>query len=360
MYIDEIPSREHWIEGVSTTTTAFLGRSDLGPVGTATEVMTFREFTETFGELDRRYELAHAVQAFFENGGLRAWVVRVADGESLAEGLTALDVVKEFSLLCLPGEVDVATLRLALANAKRSGAFVIVDPPGLELRSAVGLAHALADADGAYGAIYYPPLRVARAGEGARVSSPSGSVAGIYVRTDQTRGVWKAPGGLDATLLGGYRPAVAVDDAQASQLNIAGVNCIRDFRGPRPVLWGVRTILGGEPSNSEWKYVSVRRLAIYLEHSIDKGTRWAVFEPNDEVLWAKVRLALESFMVNLWRAGAFKGRTPAEAFFVRCDRQTMTQDDLDNGRMRVVVGFAPLKPAEFVHLEITQLMAASI
>jgi len=357
VYMEEVPSGQHAIEGVSTTTTAFLGRSDRGPIRTAAEVTTFLAHTRIFGRLDPRYELGHAVLAFFENGGERAWVVRVAGGESLADGLTALDVVKEFGLLCLPGEMDVETLRLALAYAKRRGAFLIVDPPGLELRSAVGLAHALADAGSAHGAIYYPPLHMGRAGEGARVSAPSGSAAGIYARTDRSRGVWIAASGAEAVLLGGYRPAAALDDGQVSELQAAGVNCIRDLPGLGPVLWGARTLQGGDPSGSEWKYVSVRRLSIYLEHSIDSGTQWAVFEPNDEPLWARVRVVVGAFMDALYRAGAFQGRTPSQAYFVHCDRQTMTQDDLDNGRLRVVVGFAPLKPAEFVRVEITQLTA---
>ncbi len=196
-----------------------------------------------------------------------------------------------------------------------------------------------------------------RAGEGARVSAPSGSAAGIYARTDRSRGVWIAASGAEAVLLGGYRPAAALNDGQVSELQAAGVNCIRDLPGLGPVLWGARTLQGGDPSGSEWKYVSVRRLSIYLERSMDSGTQWAVFEPNDEPLWAGVRVVVGAFMDALYRAGAFQGRTPSQAYFVHCDRQTMTQGDLDNGRLRVVVGFAPLKPAEFVRVEITQLTA---
>ena len=355
VYIEEISSGPHRIDGVSTTTTAFVGRSDRGPIGTAVEVMTFLEHTKTFGGLDPRYELGHALRAFFANGGQRAWVVRVAEGESLAEGLTALEVVKELGLLCLPGEADVETLRMALANAKRRGVFVIADPPGLELRSAVALARALADAGGDHGAMYYPPLHVGRAGKSAGVNAPSGSVAGIYVGTDLSRGVWRPPGGVEAVLRKGSRPAVRLDDSRASELKAAGINCIRDLPRIGPVLWGALTLQGGEPSDSEYKYVNVRRLSIFLEHSIDSGTQWAVFEPNDKQLWAKVRAAVDTFMLTLWRAGAFAGRTPAEAYFVRCDRQTMTQDDLDHGRLQIVVGFAPLQPAEFVLIKITQL-----
>ena len=354
VYLEEVPSGHHAIEGMSTTTTAFLGRSDRGPIGMAAKVTTYLAYARIFGAPDPRHELGHAVRAFFENGGESAWVVRIAGTDSLADGLTALDLVKEFGLLCMPGETAVEALRQALAYASRRGAFLIVDPPGIELRSAVGLAQALAAAGSADGAIYYPPLYVGRGGESAGVRAPSGSVAGIYARTDKSRGVWIAASGAEAVLLGGYRPAAELDDGQVSELQAAGVNCIRDLPGLGPVLSGARTLRGADSSSSEWKYVSVRRLSTYLEHSIDSGTQWAVFEPNGEPLWARVRVAVGAFMDALYRAGAFQGRTPSDAYFVRCDRQTMTQDDLDNGRLQMVVGFAPLKPAEFVILTIGQ------
>jgi phage tail sheath protein FI len=356
-YIEEMTSGQDWIEGVSTTATAFLGRSARGPIRTAFEVMTFLEYTKNFGPPDPVYELGHAVRGFFENGGQRAWVVRVAESESLAEGLTALDGVKDLGLLCLPGEVDVDVLRLALAYAKGRRAFVIVDPPGLELQSAVGLARALADTDGDYGAMYYPPLHVGRAGRAARVHGSSGTAAGIYVRTELSRGVWRPASGEDAVIRKGYRPAAVLDDGQASELQAAGINCIRDLAGIGSVLWGARTLNGADPSGSDYKYVNVRRLSIFLERSIDSGTHWALFEPNDETLWAKVRATVEAFMVTLWRRGALAGLTAAEAYFVRCDRTTMTQDDIDNGRLNIVVGFAPLQPAEFVNIRIGQWTA---
>jgi len=184
---------------------------------------------------------------------------------------------------------------------------------------------------------------------------PCGIVAGIMARTDANRGVWKAPAGLDATLVGVQALKLKMTDGENGILNPLGVNCLRSFPGAGRVVWGARTLRGADRLASEWKYLPVRRLAYYLEESLYRGTQWAVFEPNDEPLWAQLRMNIGAFMHQLYRQGAFQGRSPREAYFVKCDKETTTQNDINQGIVNVLIGFAPLKPAEFVVLKIQQI-----
>ncbi|MEM6353555.1 MAG: phage tail sheath C-terminal domain-containing protein, partial [Cyanobacteria bacterium P01_D01_bin.14] len=185
--------------------------------------------------------------------------------------------------------------------------------------------------------------------------SPVGAVAGIYARTDAQRGVWKAPAGTEATLVGVPKLEVSLTDAENGELNPLGLNCLRTLPAAGRVVWGARTLQGDDRLASEWKYVPVRRTALFIEESLYRGTQWAVFEPNDEPLWSQLRLNIGAFMQNLFRQGAFQGSTPQEAYLVKCDRETTTQNDINLGIVNVIVGFAPLKPAEFVILKIQQL-----
>jgi hypothetical protein len=184
---------------------------------------------------------------------------------------------------------------------------------------------------------------------------PSGAVAGVFARTDAARGVWKAPAGLEATLTGVVDLTVRLSDPENGELNPLGVNCLRVRPAVGPAVWGARTRQGDDRLASEWKFVPVRRLALFLEESLYRGLQWVVFEPNDEPLWSQIRLNTGSFLQTLFRQGAFQGRTPQEAYFVKCDRETTTQNDIDRGIVNVIVGFAPLKPAEFVILKIQQI-----
>ena len=196
--------------------------------------------------------------------------------------------------------------------------------------------------------------RAARRPAHAR-SRPSGAIAGVIARTDATRGVWKAPAGLDATLSGVAALSVPLTDPEIGQLNPLGVNCLRASPGAGHTVWGARTRAGSDRLASEWKYLPVRRTALFLEESLFRGTQWVVFEPNDAPLWAQIRLNVGAFMNNLFRQGAFAGTTPREAYFVKCDAETTTQDDVNLGIVNIVVGFAPLKPAEFVVIQLQQL-----
>jgi hypothetical protein len=184
---------------------------------------------------------------------------------------------------------------------------------------------------------------------------PCGAVAGIFSRTDSQRGVWKAPAGLDATLVGVPQLSVPLTDLENGELNPLGVNCLRAMPAAGRVVWGARTLQGDDRLASEWKYIPVRRTALFIEESLYRGTQWVVFEPNDEPLWAQIRLNLGAFMQNLFRQGAFQGKTPAEAYFVKCDKETTTQNDINLGIVNIIVGFAPLKPAEFVIIKIQQI-----
>jgi phage tail sheath protein FI len=185
--------------------------------------------------------------------------------------------------------------------------------------------------------------------------APCGAVAGVFARTDAQRGVWKAPAGLDATLVGVPALSVPLTDAENGELNPLGVNCLRIRPAAGPVVWGARTLQGDDRLASEWKYIPVRRLALFLEESLYRGTQWVVFEPNDEPLWAQIRLNLGAFMHTLFRQGAFQGKSPRDAYLVKCDKETTTQDDINRGVVNILVGFAPLKPAEFVIIQIQQL-----
>jgi uncharacterized protein len=180
-------------------------------------------------------------------------------------------------------------------------------------------------------------------------------MAGLYAATDAGRGVWKAPAGTDVRLRGVQGLDYVLTDRENGALNPLGVNCLRSFPIFGNIAWGARTLDGADQQASEWKYIPVRRLALYLEESLYRGTKWVVFEPNDEPLWAQIRLNVGAFMQNLFRQGAFQGKTPAEAYFVKCDKETTTQNDINLGIVNILVGFAPLKPAEFVIIKVQQM-----
>jgi uncharacterized protein len=278
-------------------------------------------------------------------------------------GLWLLDHADLFNLLCIPPlarDVDVAqsTWDSAIAYARRRRAMVIVDPPaGWDDPDDVLNGVAALVTRNANAALYFPRVVMADALRENRPGTfaPCGVVAGIYARTDAARGVWKAPAGLDATLSGVAALTVTLTDGENGRLNPVGVNCLRQFPVHGRVVWGARTLLGADQAASEWKYVPVRRTALFIEESLFRGTQWVVFEPNDEPLWAQIRLNVGAFMQNLFRQGAFQGSSPRDAYFVKCDAETTTQNDIDLGIVNIHVGFAPLKPAEFVVISIQQM-----
>ena len=211
-------------------------------------------------------------------------------------------------------------------------------------------------------ALYFPTVRMPDPLQDNNFADfgPGGIVAGIMSRTDAERGVWKAPAGIEATMRGVVGTSVvgvpiSMNDKENGDFNPLGINCLRNFPNIGNVVWGARTLEGSDILASQWKYVPVRRTTLYIEESLYRGTQWVVFEPNDEPLWAQIRLNIGAFMHNLFRQGAFQGKTPQEAYFVKCDKETTTQDDINRGVVNIVVGFAPLKPAEFVVIKIQQI-----
>ena len=274
------------------------------------------------------------------------------------KGLYALESVDIFNLLCLPGVTDSGVIADAAAYCTERRAFLIVDAPrtatapdGMET-----LARGPALPKTSNAAVYFPWVKTAdplRSGK-PRLTPPSGTIAGLYARIDSSRGVWKAPAGTEATLVGVQAVDYTLTDLENGDLNPLGVNAIRLFPVVGPVAWGARTLRGADGLADEYKYIPVRRLALFLEESLYRGTQWVVFEPNDEPLWAQIRLNVGAFMQNLFRQGAFQGKTPQQAYLVKCDSETTTQTDIDLGIVNILVGFAPLKPAEFVIIRIQQ------
>jgi phage tail sheath protein FI len=287
----------------------------------------------------------------------------VLGSEAGKTGLFALEKADLFNLLVIPpytaaGDVDAALWPQAAAYCERRRAMLLIDPPsGWTSKDAARDNVASIGSTSKNAALYFP--RILRPNpfhdNMLEAFAPSGAVAGVYSRTDASRGVWKAPAGLEATLNGVVDLSVPLTDPENGELNPLGINCLRIRPAVGPTVWGARTRQGDDRLASEWKYVPVRRLALYLEESLYRGLQWVVFEPNDEPLWAQVRLNVGSFLQVLFRQGAFQGSTPQQAYFVKCDRETTTQNDIDRGIVNIVVGFAPLKPAEFVILKLQQM-----
>lgn len=508
VYVEEVPSGVRTISGVSTSITAFVGRTPMGPTLEPTLVSSFSEYERRFGGLSVDREVGHAVRAFFVNGGGSALIVRVfkvpsgetddpratftvgasgtnnlldfaasspgAWGRRLRITVTASsttpdtpaanalgvpvaalfhltvellvadavgaevvdrEVVRnvtvvesarrvdrvlatesryvrvttalpvaghlpppagviapvandgfdsdaldqtaytaafaalengaaEFNLLAIPstGALPGSAHSDAAALCVKRRALYVVDPhttwdpaTGVSSLGIAGTAQRNV-------AVYFPRVTSADPLANGQVftSTICGHVAGVIARTDAERGVWKAPAGLDAGLSGVVAPVEHVSDVRSGELNKLGVNGVRALPSAGTVVWGARTGRGADLVADEYKYVPVRRLALYIEESLYRGLQWAVFEPNDEPLWSQLRLNVGSFMNTLFRRGAFQGQSAREAYFVKCDRETTTQDDVNRGVVNVLVGFAPLKPAEFVVVRLQQMAGQSV
>lgn len=513
VYVEEIPSGVRTITGVATSITAFIGRTQTGPVEDPTIINNFGDFERGFGALDPAYPLGYAVRDFYLNGGAQAVIVRLyktpdgktatasikmtnltveasspgswgnglrarvdvnvsdevakrygldkskmfnltvrdtasgatetflnltvedsarrvdrvllagsslvriakngfsatpptkhadvppgkdiwsddtlssgvkipddaaVDSASLDDkayqgnqaagtGIFALDRTDLFNLLCIPadergGDTSAPVYASALQYCAGRRAMLIVDPPTAWKKAGDITATAVSNL-GLTGdiarnaAIFFPRLIESDPMRDGQLDNfpPCGAVAGVMASTDASRGVWKAPAGIDAALNGVQGLAVNLTNQENGQINPLGVNAIRSFPAIGRVIWGARTLRGADLLADEYKYIPVRRLALFIEESLYRGTQWAVFEPNDEPLWAQLRLNLGAFMHNLFRQGAFQGQTPRDAYFVKCDKETTTQNDINLGIVNVVVGFAPLKPAEFVVIKLQQI-----
>ncbi len=275
-------------------------------------------------------------------------------------GLYYLDRIDLFNLLCVPGETNPAILSTLEGFCRDRRAFLIAEAAADDDFGDLdeGPDGALTGEDGINAAFYFPwviapnPLKENR----LEAFPPSGFVAGLYARTDTNRGVWKAPAGTDASLRGVTGVSVPLTDDENGVLNPLAINCIRNFPVYGTILWGARTLRGNNEIGSEWKYIPVRRTALFIEETLYRALKWVVFEPHDEPLWASLRVNVRRLHAQPVFPGApFQGSTPREAYFVKCDKDTTTQNDINQGIVNIIVGFAPLKPAEFVIVQIQQM-----
>ena len=355
------------IEPAPTSTAAFLGYAPSGVVNQALLVTSFAEFEHYFGGLAADSPMSYAVLDFFNNGGVRAWVVRVVGDPSTpdqpapadfrgskasGEGVWALDQASDIGLLCVPGQSDPDLLGEFASYCKRRRAFFIADIPRDvdTARAARGWVTGLRDRTlRRYSATYFPwllepdPLN----NDIATRRSPTGAVAGLFARIDTDYGVWTIAAGSNARLIGVTGLDATLTDAESLTLSRVGVNPIRSVTGAGTAVWGARTLLASAPDVGERKYVPVRRMALFLEKSIENGTQWAAFEPNDEPTWRELRRAVAAFLHGLLTDGAFQGDKPCSAYFVKCGENSTSWDDLEAGVVNIVVGFALVRSGEF-------------
>lgn len=375
VYVEEKDTGARPIQGVPTTTAAFIGaapNAGFKPME-AVDVNSFGDFIAKFGSAAPTPNLlANAVYGFFLNGGSRCYIVNLgAAGRPIEPALPAIAAIDEIAMVAAPGRADVATVSGLLSFCENLGdRFAILDTPGpdpvdLDALITVGQEPAAGDGKDApqaglrapaslrgFGAQYFPWLRVrdALAPDKPIAVPPSGHIAGIYARTDVQRGVFKAP--ANEVVRGATGLTQSLTNAEQGKLNLAGVNAIRFFSTQGILVWGARTLA---PQGSNWTYVNVRRLALFIEQSIYRSTGWVVFEPNDRPLWKSLRRDVSAFLTMLWRSGALAGARAEDAFFVKCDEETNPEDRINLGIVTTVIGIAPVKPAEFVIFEIGQM-----
>ncbi|MFO0622142.1 MAG: phage tail sheath family protein [Polyangia bacterium] len=392
VYVEEVDRGSKPIEAVGTNTVGFLGESMMGPVNQSVLVTNWTQFVKTFGDFTQSTFLSHAVYGFFNNGGSRCYVVNVgapanldlspADTKAAAEkaaavkadgspstgkvdndaryigkdngpgartGLKCFEEIDEISLVAAPGVISAAVQDALLTHCEnRKDRFAILDSPETVQGGVDKLPR---PRDSKYGAYYFPWIQVYDPERGNVYIPPSGHVAGVYARTDNERGVHKAP--ANEIVRGALGLRYQVSRGEQDILNPRGINCIRLMQGNGIRIWGART-LSSDPS---WRYINVRRLFIMVETSIERATQWVVFEPNDFRLWKRVVRTIASFLTLVWRQGALMGETPEKAFFVKCDEETNPPEVIDVGQLIVEVGLAPVKPAEFVIFRIGQMPA---
>lgn len=377
VFVEEVTSGSSPVTGVSTTTAAFVGSVldgvDMGPIpgggegetyeltpaGEPQAVTNWEEFKAAFGDFHaNNITLAQAVFGFFNNGGTRCWIVRVNSaisdesyGQDVQLALAELTAIDEISLVSVPGSVDAAVQLALIDHCENAGdRFALLegqqDPGALTSSDIKGTVK-----NSSFAAMYFPWIEVFNPldPETKAFVGPSGHIAGLIARVDGARGVHKAP--ANETIRGALSVQQRLSSNHQDVLNPDGINVIRNFNSNITV-WGARTLGGDE--NNEWKYINIRRLFLFLSESIEDGTRWTVFEPNTQDLWAKITRNLNAFLTNVWRSGALFGNTPEEAFFIKCDQENNPPSVRDAGQVIIEIGIAPAKPAEFVVFRISQ------
>ena len=390
VYVEEVDRGTKPIEAVGTNTVGFLGESMMGPLNQAVLITNWTQFVKTYGDFTQSTFLAHAVYGFFNNGGSRCYVVNVgapadldltpADKVAAAEksgtatavpaekkpdndaryigkdngpgartGLKCFEEIDEISLVAAPGVTSPAVQDALLTHCEvRKDRFAVLDSP-----EAVqgGVDKLPRPRDSKYGGYYFPWIQVYDPERGNVFVPPSGHVLGVYARTDNERGVHKAP--ANEIVRGALGLRYQISRGEQDILNPRGINCIRLMQGGGIRIWGART-LSSDPS---WRYINVRRLFIMVETSIERATQWVVFEPNDFRLWKRVTRTISAFLTLIWRQGALMGENPEKAFFVKCDEETNPPEVVDVGQLIVEIGLATVKPAEFVIFRIGQMQA---
>ncbi|MSP13084.1 MAG: phage tail sheath family protein [Chloroflexi bacterium] len=384
IYIEEVSGGARPIQAVGTSTAGFVGVAPdaKAHLNVATPINNWSEFGREFApEGSTSTPLSQAVYGFFLNGGRRCYVVNVGAGNGVTGGakervgLQVLEQVDEIAIVAIPGFTDAASYDAALSHCEKlQDRVAILDAPAdvSDISSLTRVASVPArkpaegsggaaesgkaagvrprQSDGGYGAFYFPWITVRDPLSGEVVNvPPGGHVAGIWARTDATRGVHKAP--ANEAIRGALNVTYLLTREEQGELNQAGINCIRFFPREGIRVWGARTLAAG---SSEWRYINVRRLFNMIEESIALSTRWIVFEPNDRTLWKSIRRDVNAFLTRIWRDGALMGSTPEEAFFVRCDEETNPPDMIDAGIVVTLIGIAPVKPAEFIVFRISQ------
>ena len=376
VYVEEVDRGTKPLEMVGTSTVAFVGECAVGPVNEPILCTNWSQFTKHYGDFQNSEYLAHAVYGFFNNGGSRAFVLNVGtmedagkgdkdakkpaskaalyigsdNGPGTRTGLKALEDVDDVNIVCAPGQTDPVIQDAVLSHCENMRyRFAILDSP--EVIEKGGVDKLPKPRDSKYGAYYFPWVEVYDPFKGNFFMPPSGYMAGIYARSDGERGVHKAP--ANEVVRGAIGLRYNITRGEQDLLNPKGINCIREFPNRGIRVWGARTI----SSDASWRYVNVRRLFNMVEQSIELGTQWVVFEPNDQRLWKRVTRDIGAFLLRLWRQGALFGASPEEAFYVKCDAETNPPEVIDAGQMICEIGMCPVKPAEFVIFRIGQMPA---
>ncbi len=379
IYVEEVSMGPRPIQPTGTSTAGFVGKApDAG--AHVNQAIAINNWTQFVGEYvpngSPSTPLSQAVYGFFANGGRRCFVVNCTDisgGGTKRSGLDVLREIDEVAIVAAPGYADAASYAALLDHCEgMKDRFAILDCPEaiprLDLLTQVAVvstkkkkpgedesegepAGGLRPPASPWGAVYFPRITVRDPlppNDFVDIA-PSGHLAGIYARSDATRGVHKAP--ANERIRGALNVTYRLTREEQGELNQHGVNCIRLFPRDGILVWGARTLA---EQGSEWTYLNVRRLFSMVEESIANSTRWIVFEPNDQTLWKKIRRDVSAFLTNIWRDGALMGRTPEEAFFVKCDEETNPPESIDAGRVVILIGMAPVKPAEFIVFRIGQ------
>jgi len=386
IYIEEVSTGTKPIGMVGTSTAAFVGiaPAENERVNEAVACNNWGEFCKNFVHDDSKStDLSHAVYSFFKNGGSRCYIVNIGDkgtitgDERARSGVCALNTIDEVTIVAAPGFSDDISQKALLTHCENlKDRFAVLDPPALvkniddlkKLNTDLGKAsdvtigapekpkgndsqgHRPRNSDEGYGAFYFPWFKSIDALQPKTIVNipPSGAIAGIYARSDASRGVHKAP--ANELVKGAISLNYNVSRAEQGELNRKGVNVIRTFPDGIRV-WGARTLAD---EASEWRYVPVRRTCNMIKESIQEGTRWTVFEPNEFMTWKSIERDIGAFLMRVWRDGALQGATPEQAFFVKCDAETNPSEVRDAGQLVAEIGIAPVKPAEFIIFRIGQ------